>query len=171
MNPSVSAIAARGLAWPKLTTGTLLKRYKRFCADVKLENGEIVTAHCPNTGSMTGCSEPGRRVYLSVHDNPKRKLKYTWEMIAMPNSLVGVNTLIPNRLVFTSIVQKRIPELRTYHAVEREVKIGEHCRIDLLLTGRDGDHCYIEIFRTLLRQGASNILRSWKILRRPAIGV
>jgi sugar fermentation stimulation protein A len=156
MNPSLPATVSRGLAWPELQTGILLRRYKRFCADVKLDNGEIVTAHCPNTGSMKGCSEPGRRVYLSVHDNPKRKLKYTWEMIAMPTSLVGVNTLVPNRLVSASIGQRRIPELRAYHAVQREVKIGEHCRIDLLLTGGDGDRCYVEIKNcTLVSDGVA----------------
>ena len=71
---------SRGLSWPELVPGTLLKRYKRFLADVKLENGETVTVHCPNTGSMAGCSEPGRTVYLSAHDNPGRKYKYTWEL-------------------------------------------------------------------------------------------
>ncbi|MGD2186850.1 MAG: DNA/RNA nuclease SfsA, partial [Desulfobacterales bacterium] len=73
MSPSLHLTASRGLVWPELTSGTLLKRYKRFLADVELETGEIVTVHCPNTGSMKGCCEPGRKVYLSVHDNPKRK--------------------------------------------------------------------------------------------------
>ncbi len=91
--------------------GTLIKRYKRFLADVKLKDGTVVTAHCPNTGRMTGCSEPGRSVYLSTHDNPKRKLKYTWELIKMPTSLVGVNTLVPNRLVFESVKAGVVPEL------------------------------------------------------------
>ena len=106
MSPPLSAQTARGLAWPQLIPGNLLKRYKRFLVDVKLETGETVTAHCPNTGSMKGCCEPGRTVYLSMHDNPKRKYKYTWELIAMPTSLVGVNTLTPNRLVYDSIAQK-----------------------------------------------------------------
>ena len=114
MKSPSSATAPRGLTWPELISGTLLKRYKRFLADVRLESGEIVTAHCPNTGSMKGCSEPGRTVYLSSHDNPKRKYKYTWELIAMPTSVVGVNTLVPNRLVFKSIDQKLIPELSEY---------------------------------------------------------
>ena len=86
------------LKWPKLVRGTLVKRYKRFLADVKLDDGKRITAHCPNTGSMKGCSESGQPVYLSLHDNPRRKLKYTWELIEMPTSLVGVNTLVPNRL-------------------------------------------------------------------------
>jgi sugar fermentation stimulation protein A len=145
MKPSSSATTSRGLTWPELTPGVLLKRYKRFLADVKLETGEIVTAHCPNTGSMKGCSEPGRTVYLSSHNNPKRKYRYTWELIAMPTSLVGVNTLIPNRLVYKSIDQKWIPELSRYNRIQREVKIGEHSRIDLMLTDGDAKRCYIEI--------------------------
>jgi len=89
----------QGLRWPRLIKGTLVKRYKRFLADVRLRNGHVVTAHCPNTGSMLACSEPDRIVYLSCHNNPSRKLKYTWEMIEMPTSLVGVNTGVPNRLI------------------------------------------------------------------------
>ncbi len=84
------------LKWPRLIQGTLIARYKRFLADIRLRNGHIVTAHCPNSGSMLTCSEPGQTVYLSRHENPKRKLKYTWEMIKMPTSLVGVNTLTPD---------------------------------------------------------------------------
>jgi sugar fermentation stimulation protein A len=135
----------KGLQWPKLIPGTLIRRYKRFLADVKLKDGTIVTAHCPNTGSMTGCSQPGCPVYLSSHDNPKRKLKYTWELIKMPTSLVGVNTLVPNRLVFESIKAGKVPELKGYDAVEREVKINEHTRLDLLLTHENGQRCYGEI--------------------------
>jgi len=96
-------ISSHGLRWPELVCGTLIKRYHRFLADVTLTGGQMVTAHCPNSGTMKACSQPGRPVYLSVHDNPKRKLKYTWEMINMPTSLVGVNTLVPNRLVKKSI--------------------------------------------------------------------
>jgi sugar fermentation stimulation protein A len=154
MKPSSSATACKGLAWPELIPGTLLKRYKRFLADVQLETGEIVTAHCPNTGSMKECSEPGRTIYLSSHDNPKRKYKYTWELIVMPNSLVGVNTLIPNRLVFKSIDQKLIPELSQYNRIQREVKIGEHSRIDLMLTDGGAKRCYVEIKNcTLVNEG------------------
>ncbi|MCP4624232.1 MAG: hypothetical protein GY850_11950 [bacterium] len=83
------------LRWPRLIRGTLIKRYKRFMADVRLGNGHVVTAHCPNSGSMQGCSEPGRQVYLSSHNSPKRRPKYTWEMIQMPTSLVCTNTIVP----------------------------------------------------------------------------
>ncbi len=154
MKPSTPATASRGLTWPELIPGTLLKRYKRFLADVRLETGEIATAHCPNTGSMKGCSEPGRTVYLSSHDNPKRKYKYTWELIAMPTSLVGVNTLVPNRLVFKSIDQELIPEISGYNSIRREVKIGEHSRIDLMLTDGGAKRCYVEIKNcTLVSEG------------------
>ena len=134
-----------GLQWPELISGSLIRRYKRFLVDVKLDNGDTVTAHCPNTGSMKGCCEPGRPVYLSVHDNPKRKLKYTWELIRMPSSLVGVNTLVPNRLVFESIRTGSVPELTGYRHVKREVKISAHSRIDLALSGDSRRQCYVEI--------------------------
>jgi sugar fermentation stimulation protein A len=133
------------LRWPKLIRGTLIRRYKRFLADVQLETGEIVTAHCPNTGSMQGCSEAGRPVYLSLHDNPRRKLKYTWELIDMPGSMVGVNTLVPNRLVCQAAAGGLIPELSGYKTVQREVKIGNHSRIDLLLSNGLKQRCYVEI--------------------------
>lgn len=135
----------RRLTWPELIPGTLIKRYKRFLADVKLQSGTVVTAHCPNTGSMHGCSEPGRPVYMSLHDNPKRKLKYTWELIEMPTSLVGINTLVPNRLVSESANAGLIPELSGYETVQREVVIGIHSRIDLMLANGNHDLCYIEI--------------------------
>lgn len=130
--------------------GTLVKRYKRFLADVILDDGKTVTAHCPNTGSMQGCCEPGRPVWLSLHDNPRRKLKYTWEMILMSGSMVGVNTLVPNRLVALTAAENAIPEFSGYVNVQREVKIGNHSRIDLLLS--DGDHrrCYVEIKNSTL---------------------
>ena len=142
------------LMWPELIPGSLVKRYKRFLADIELKNGNVITAHCPNTGSMMGCSEPGRPVYISYHDNPRRKLKYTWELIDMPTSLVGINTLIPNRLVFESIKAGLVPELSGYETVKREVKIGRHSRIDLLLTHGDNKRCYIEIKNcTLVNDG------------------
>jgi sugar fermentation stimulation protein A len=134
-----------GLPWPPLIAGTLIKRYKRFLVDVELEDGQIVTAHCPNTGSMQSCSEPGRRVYLSVHDNPKRKYPYTWEMIAMPDALVGTNTLTPNRLIKHAVTCRQIPELAGYETVRSEVRLGHHSRIDLLLSGPGAQRCYVEI--------------------------
>jgi len=134
--------------------GTLIRRYQRFKADVKLRNGRVVTALCPNSGSMKSCSEPGRPVYLSRSDNPKRKLKYTWEMIDMPSSLVGINTHVPNRLVKESIVRDEIKELTGFEQVRSEVKYGENSRIDLLLEGPEERRCYVEIKNcTLIESG------------------
>ena len=134
-----------GLAWPPLIAGTLIKRYKRFLADVELADGSTVTAHCPNTGSMQTCSQPGRRVYLSEHDNPKRKYPFTWELIAMPDSLVGINTLTPNRLVKHAVSRDGIPELSGYDDVRSEVRLGTNTRVDLQLTGPGRRRCYVEI--------------------------
>jgi sugar fermentation stimulation protein A len=146
----------KGLAWPKLISGTLVKRYKRFLADVKLNNNRVVTAHCANSGSMKECSEPGRTVFLSSHDNPKRKLKYTWEIIEMPSSLVGVNTNIPNRLVHKSIEDGLVKELEGYDRIKPEVKVGNHSRLDLCLTKRENNQCFVEIKNcTLVTDGVA----------------
>ncbi len=141
------------IEWPKLVKGTLIKRYKRFKADVKLGNGHIVTALCPNTGSMRSCSEPGRTVYLSRHNRPDRKLKYTWELIEMPTSLVGINTGIPNKLVKKSIEDKVIQELLIFDKIRTEVKYGENSRIDILLEDSN-KKTFIEVKNcTLMEKG------------------
>lgn len=137
--------APDGIAWPPLIQGTLIRRYKRFLADVRLTDGTTVTAHCPNSGSMQACCQPGCPVYLSVHDNPRRKLKYTWELIHMPTSLVGVNTLIPNHLTAHAIAAGAVAELTGYETVKREVKVGAHSRIDIRLTSPDRRPCYVEV--------------------------
>lgn len=156
MEPAATSQKKDGLKWPPLASGRLIQRYKRFLADVRLDNGKIVTAHCPNTGSMTGCCEAGRPVYLSRHDSPRRKLEYTWELIDMPTSLVGVNTLVPNRLVADSTAAGQIPELAGYEQLRPEVRIGSHSRIDLLLTAARRRKCYIEIKNcTLVTQGTA----------------
>lgn len=132
------------IKWPPLIEGKLLKRYKRFKADVKLRNGHVVTALCPNTGSMASCSEPGRTVYLSRHFRPERKLKYTWEMIEMPASLVGVNTGIPNKLVKESIILNKFPQFSGFDLIKSEVKYGSNSRIDILLE-KNNNKYFIEI--------------------------
>lgn len=131
--------------WLKLIPGTLLRRYKRFLADILLSDGSKVTAHCPNSGGMIGCSEPGRPVYITRHDNPKRKLPYTWELIDMGVSLVGVNTMVPNRLVAENIAEGNIIELCGFDKIHREVKVGNHSRLDLKLEKKDSLPCYVEI--------------------------
>ena len=131
--------------WPRLIPATLIRRYQRFLTDVRLTDGSKVTAHCPNSGSMLACSEPERPVYLSCHDNPKRKLKYTWELIDMPASLVGVNTLVPNRMVFQSIQAGKIDALYGYPEILREVNIGNGSRLDFLLKKGNREACYVEV--------------------------
>jgi len=154
MKKTNNSTPSKGLAWPELIPGILVKRYKRFMADVTFADGEVVTAHCPNSGSMQECCEPGRPVYLSFHDNPKRKLKYTWELIEMPTSIVGINTLIPNRLVAESIEAGLIPDLNGYDNIAREVKTSDHTRLDILLSSEDGNRCYVEIKNcTLVKEG------------------
>jgi len=133
------------IPWPELIPGTLIRRYKRFLADVRLEDGTTVTAHCPNSGSMKACCEPGRPVHLSLHDNPRRKLSYTWELIDMPDSLVGVNTQVPNRLTAHAIASGDVAELDGYTAIRREVKVGGHSRIDILLESPTRRPCYVEV--------------------------
>jgi len=156
MKKNKGSTPSKGLVWPELIPGILVKRYKRFMADVKLADGEVVTAHCPNSGSMRECCEPGRPVYLSFHDNPKRKLKYTWELIEMPTSIVGINTLIPNRLVAESIEAGLVSDLNGYDNIAREVKTSDNTRLDILLSSEDGNRCYVEIKNcTLVKEGVA----------------
>jgi sugar fermentation stimulation protein A len=129
---------------PPLLPATLIQRYKRFLADVRLENGRIVTAHCPNSGSMKTCNIPGNPVMISLHDQPRRRLKYTWEMIRINDGWVGINTGSPNKLVAEAIRTGKIIELLNYSDLRREVRISNNSRLDLLLTGSAG-HCYVEV--------------------------
>jgi sugar fermentation stimulation protein A len=142
------------IPWPPLTPGRLIRRYKRFLADVRLDTGETVTAHCPNSGRMIGCAEPGRPVYLSFHDSPKRKLRYTWELIDMPASLVGVNTLVPNRLVALAAANGTVPEFQGDLTVQTEVVVAPHTRLDLRLTDTQGRQTFVEVKNcTLVEEG------------------
>lgn len=133
---------------PALTPATLLRRYKRFLADVELASGQIITVHTPNTGAMTGCADPGSRVFLRKVDNPKRKYPFSWEMTEnLQGVMVGVHTGITNTLVKEGILCGVINELQGYCDIRQEVKYGEEgSRIDLLLQGNeDGRDCYVEI--------------------------
>lgn len=132
------------MKWPHLISGTLIKRYKRFLCDVKLKNNHTITAHCPNTGSMKECYEPGCTVYLSRHNNPARKLKYTVEMTQMDTSLVGINTQVPNHLVKESIINGKVPSLMGYSRVLSEIPYGKNSRIDLLLENGH-KRCFVEV--------------------------
>jgi sugar fermentation stimulation protein A len=128
----------------RLIRGTLLQRYKRFLADVRLADGEVVTVHCTNTGSMLGCMAPGSAVLISRSANLNRKLAYTWEMIRINGAWVGINTMHPNRLVAEAVAAGAIPELSGYESVRREVKVSAHSRLDLCLEGQSGS-CFVEV--------------------------
>jgi sugar fermentation stimulation protein A len=132
----------------------LVRRYKRFLAEVRLENERLVTAHCPNSGSMQGCNVPGREVMLSPADNPKRKTRYTWELIHLPSTWVGVNTLTANRLVAEAANDKRVPELGPFDKLLKEVKLG-HSRIDFCLV-RGEVSLFLEVKNvTLVKDGTA----------------
>tara|TARA_B100000902_G_scaffold399009_1_gene467946 strand:- start:1465 stop:2172 length:708 start_codon:yes stop_codon:yes gene_type:complete len=126
-------------------SGRLIKRYKRFFADIQLDyNKETITAHCPNTGSMQGLLEKGNPVFVTKADDPKRKLKYTLEIIKSSSANVGINTHKANRIVEDAIEQHMIPELGKYDSYKREVKYGTNSRIDFLLSDND-NQTYIEV--------------------------
>ncbi len=129
---------------PALETGTVVKRYKRFLADIRLADGSVVTAHCPNSGSMKSCWAEGWRALLSVSDNPRRKLRFTWEMVHNGQCWIGINTQIPNVIAAEAITAGRIPELTGYAELRREVKYGQNSRVDIV--ARNGEtECYIEV--------------------------
>lgn len=144
----------KGYELPPLIQGRLVKRYKRFLADVELEDGSVVTAHCPNSGSMKGCKEEGAPVWISESDNPRRKLKYTWEVLRTRESYIGINTMVPNRLVRDAAAAGAIEELAMYSKVTPEVKTSEGTRLDLMLEDDEGNRCYVEIKNcTLVEDG------------------
>jgi len=129
----------------KLVAGRLIRRYKRFLADVQLEDG-VITAACPNTGSMLGCCEPGSRVWLSQSDRATRKYRHTWEIVEVGRVMVGINTGLPNGLVAEAIGAGAIPELAGYASLRREVAFGEErSRVDLLLEDPARAPCYVEV--------------------------
>lgn len=136
-----------------LIRGSLIRRYKRFLADVILEGGEEVTAHVANSGSMMGLNEPGMEVWLSRSDDPKRKLKFSWELVRDGAGLVGINTMHPNKLVAEAIEAGTIGELAGYDGLRREVRYGKNSRIDLLLTDEARPDCYVEVKNVTLRRG------------------
>ena len=139
-----------------LIGGRLIRRYKRFLADVELEDGSKVTAHTANTGSMAGCAEPGSRVWLSDSGNPKRKYPLSWELVeADGETLVGINTALPNRLVKEAVEGGVVASLDGFSNLRTEVRYGsERSRIDLLLEDERAGRCYIEVKNvTLVEEG------------------
>lgn len=137
-----------------LLPAVLIRRYKRFLADARLEDGTEITAHCANPGSMMGLAEPGMRIWLEPNDDPKKKLDYGWRLVDHENGhFTGVDTSVPNRALKAALMAGEVAELADYPNVRPEVKYGENSRIDFLLTDEDKPDLYVEVKSvTLLRQ-------------------
>jgi sugar fermentation stimulation protein A len=141
-----------------LIRGRLIRRYKRFLTDIELQNGKVVIAHCANSGSMMSINDPGSEVWISPARNPDRKLQYTWEIIRIGRTLVGVNTSLPNAIAADAVKKGKIPELRGYDMIKREVKYGYNSRIDLLLKKsepKNDINCYVEIKSVTMKRNRS----------------
>lgn len=135
-----------------LVRGKLIKRYKRFLVDIELESGKVVVAHCANPGSMMNLLLPDAEVWLSLASNPNRKLKYTWEMIRYEDTLIGLNTSLPNKILEDAIQQDLVVEFTEYDSLKREVKYGENSRIDILLQSSNLPDCYLEVKSVTLKR-------------------
>ena len=142
---------------PPLQSATLIKRYKRFLADVVTPEGQELTLHCPNTGAMTGCAAQGDTVWYSTSDNPKRKYAHTWELTeTQQGAVICVNTLRANTLAKEAVLAGNIPELAGYNILKSEVKYGEeNSRIDLMLQAEGRRNCYIEVKSVTLAENES----------------
>jgi sugar fermentation stimulation protein A len=127
-----------------LITGTLIKRYRRFLVDVRLADGSVLTAHCPNSGSMVSCCEPGRTVILSDSGDSSRRHALTWELIDMDGTWVGVNPAISRKIVNEAIEKKLVPSLARYDEIQRDASYGRKTKVDIVLHGME-ENCFINI--------------------------
>lgn len=136
-----------------LVEATLVRRYMRFLTDATLADGTEITAHCPNTGSLLGCKEPGSKIWLRDTENDKRKYRLSWQAIQVGETWVNVDTGLPNAEVFSAITEGRVPALAGYASAKREVKYGTNSRIDVLLEDEEKGLCYVEVKNTTLAEG------------------
>jgi sugar fermentation stimulation protein A len=141
------------MQFDELTEGRLLRRYKRFLADVELDDGRTITAHCPNTGAMTGCAEPGSRVWLSTSESKTRKYPQTWELVETPDGVACIHSARANPVVREAFEAGRIPGFEAYPDIRAEVKYGQGSRADLLLEGAGG-RVFVEVKSVTLCRAA-----------------
>jgi len=140
-----------------LIRGRLIRRYKRFLADIRLErewggSGDVITVHCPNTGSMMGCARPGSAVRLSTSENPGRRYPHTWEMVRVGRVWVGINTILANRVAAEAIGGGLVPGLTGFNLLQRERPLGESSRVDILLSGPGRRRCFVEVKNVTLAE-------------------
>ncbi|MFK7945354.1 MAG: DNA/RNA nuclease SfsA [Paracoccaceae bacterium] len=128
-----------------LVPGTLIRRYKRFLADVELANGMVVTAHCANPGAMLGLNMPGLKVWLEPNDDPRRKLKFTWRLVEVEGVVIGIDTSMPNKIIGHAIRGGIIPELKGYSTIQPEQRYSKNSRVDFLLQDDGKPDCFVEV--------------------------
>jgi sugar fermentation stimulation protein A len=137
-----------------LVRARLVRRYKRFLADIALEDGRAVTAHCPNPGSMMGLAEPGADIWVEPNDDPRKKLRFGWRLVELAGGhLAGIDAGLPNRIVAEALAADRIPALSGYAAIRPEQRYGKRSRVDFLLSGPGRVDAYVEVKNVHLRRG------------------